>query len=133
MRAVHERGVEAVLTEHRQRLQNVADSLSPLIETVDRYIVKGIPVKASRITQVTIVADGLQASIAFYRDAFDAAYNEDIGSCQLGTYPDDDFFLLTVANPARRPWPGGPAKFGLLVEDVDAADPGGNHVDLYQG
>jgi predicted enzyme related to lactoylglutathione lyase len=73
----------------------------------------------------------------------------------------DDFFLLTVANPDSHPSPGGPAKFGLGVEDIDTAharalaaggveieapvdqtwkprsstvqDPGGNHIDLYQG
>jgi uncharacterized glyoxalase superfamily protein PhnB len=68
---------------------------------------------------------------------------------------------VTVADQKQHPWPGGPARFGLLVDDVDAAhtraltagaveieapadkpwkprsstvkDPGGNHIDLYQG
>lgn len=161
MRAVGELGVGAVLAEHRERLRSRADSLTNLIEIVDRYMEKGLPVKTRRISQVTIVADDLAASVAFYRDAFDAAFHEEISSFQFGTYPDDDFFLLTVANPDSHPWPGGPAKFGLGVEDVDAAheralaagaveiqppvdrpwkprsstvqDPGGNHIDLYQG
>lgn len=161
MRAVGEHGIDAVLAEHRERLQARADSLTKLIETVDRYMEKGLPVKTRRISQVTIAADDLPASVAFYRDAFDAAYDEEISSFQFGTYPDDDFFLLTVASPESHPWPGGPAKFGLGVEDVDAAharalaagavgieapvdrpwkprsstvrDPGGNHIDLYQG
>jgi predicted enzyme related to lactoylglutathione lyase len=122
---------------------------------------KGTATKTSRIAQVTIIADDLATSIAFYRDAFDAQYHEEISSFQFGTYPDDDFFLLTVANPKRHPWAGGPAKFGLLVADVDSAhqraldagavqveapvdkpwkprsstvqDPGGNHIDLFQG
>ncbi|GCB50456.1 VOC family protein [Streptomyces sp. NL15-2K] len=160
MRAVGEHGVGAVLAEHRERLQARADSLTKLIETVDRYMEKGLPVKTRRISQVTIVADDLPASVAFYRDAFDAAYHQEISSFQFGTYPDDDFFLLTVANPESHPWPGGPAKFGLGVEDIDATharalaagaveigapvdrpwkprsstvqDPGGNHIDLYQ-
>jgi DNA-binding transcriptional MerR regulator/predicted enzyme related to lactoylglutathione lyase len=161
MRAVGEHGVGAVLAEHRERLQARADSLAKLIETVDLYMEKGLPVKTRRISQVTIVTDDLPASVAFYRDAFDAAYHEEISSFQFGAYPDDDFFLLTVANPESHPWTGGPAKFGLGVEDVDAAharalaagaleietpvdrpwkprsstvqDPGGNHIDLYQG
>lgn len=161
MRAVGELGVGAVLAAHRERLRFRADSLTNLIEIVDRYMEKGLPVKTRRISQVTIVADDLTASVAFYRDAFDAAFHEEISSFQFGTYPDDDFFLLTVANPDSHPWPGGPAKFGLGVEDVDAAheralaagaveiqppvdrpwkprsstvqDPGGNHIDLYQG
>ena len=113
-----------------------------------------------RLAQVTITTHDLPTSIAFYRDAFDASYHEEIGSFQFGTYPDDDFFLVTVADPDGHPWSGGPAKFGLLVEGVDAAharalaagaveiespidrpwkprsstvkDPGGNHIDLYQ-
>jgi predicted enzyme related to lactoylglutathione lyase len=161
MRAVRERGLDAVLTEHHERLRARADSLARLIETVERYREKGLPVKTRRIAQVTIVTDDLPTSIAFYRDAFDASYHEEISSFQFGGYPDDDFFLVTVANRERHPWPGGPAKFGLLVDDVDAAharalaagaveiespadtpwkprsstvkDPGGNHIDLYQG
>jgi DNA-binding transcriptional MerR regulator len=161
MRTVVDRGVGTVLAEHRQRLQARAASLARLIETVDRYKEMGLPVKTRRISQVTIVAEDLPASIAFYRDAFDAAYHQEVGSFQFGTYPDDDFFLLTVANSESHPWPGGPAKFALLVEDIDAAharalaaggleiespvdrswkprsstvrDPGGNHIDLYQG
>ncbi|GAA1828809.1 VOC family protein [Actinomadura chokoriensis] len=161
MRAVHERGLDTVLAEHREHLQAQADSLTQLIETVDHYLEKGIPVNTKRITQVTIVADEPQTSIAFYRNAFDASYHQEINSLQFGTYPDDDFFLLTIANAERHPWSGGPTKFGLLVDDLDAAharalaagaveiespidtpwkprssivmDPGGNHIDLYQG
>ncbi|MEU0941256.1 VOC family protein [Streptomyces canus] len=138
MHAVREHDVAAVLAEHRERLQARA-----------------------AISQVTIVADDLPKSIAFYRDACDAAYHEEMSSFQFGTYPDDDFFLLTMANPESHPWHGGPAKFGLGVEDIDAAharalaagaveieapvgrpgkprsstvrDPGGNHIDRYQG
>ncbi|GLY89800.1 VOC family protein [Actinoallomurus iriomotensis] len=161
MRTVRERGVEAVLSEHRERLRARADSLAQLIENVERHLEKGLPVKTRRIAQVTIVTDDLPTSIAFYRDAFDAAYHEEIGSFQFGAYPDDDFFLVTVADQKQHPWPGGPARFGLLVDDLDAAharaltagaveieapadkpwkprsstvkDPGGNHIDLYQG
>ncbi|GAA4628565.1 hypothetical protein GCM10023196_045440 [Actinoallomurus vinaceus] len=160
MRVVRERGVEVVLAEHRERLQARADSLAQLIETVEHHLEKGLLVKTRRIAQVTIVADDLPTSIAFYRDAFDASYHEEISSFQFGAYPDDDFFLLTVADPERHPWPGGRVKFGLLVDDIDAAhtralttgaveiespadkpwkprsstvqDPGGNHIDLYQ-
>jgi DNA-binding transcriptional MerR regulator len=161
MRDVHERGLDVVLVEHRERLQAQVDTLAQLIETVEHYIEKGMPVPTSRITQVTIAADEPQTSIAFYRDAFDASYHQEISSLQFGAYPDDDFFLLTIADPERHPWSGGPTKFGLLVDDLDTVharalaagaveieppvdtswkprsstvmDPGGNHIDLYQG
>ncbi|MDT5030537.1 MAG: hypothetical protein QOC94_708 [Actinoplanes sp.] len=121
---------------------------------------KGTTIKGSRIAQVTIVAPDLPASIAFYRDAFDAEFLSDFNSFQFGSYNEADFFLLTVADPELHPWPGGPAKFGLLVPDIDAAharaltagatevcppqdqpwkprcscvaDPAGNNIDLYQ-
>ncbi|GAA4238349.1 hypothetical protein GCM10022254_53930 [Actinomadura meridiana] len=161
MRAVRGRGLEAVLTEHRDRLRGRADSLNQLIESVEQYIEKGMPVKTHRIAQVTIVADDLAASVAFYRDAFDASYHQEISSLQFGSYPDDDFFLVTIADSEQHFWPGGPARFGLLVDDLDATharalaagaaeiqpptdaawkprsstlrDPGDNHIDLYQG
>lgn len=159
MRTVPDVGLDTVLRQHRARLLAQADNVADLISTVDEYLEKGMPVKATRISQVTIIADDLAASITFYRDAFDAQFNEEISSFQFGTYPDDDFFLLTVAHPQQHPWPGGPAKFGLLVDDVDVAharalsagaaevapptdqpwkprsstvrDPNGNHIDLY--
>lgn len=161
MRVVPTVGLDTVLREHRRRLLAQADAVAGLVAAVDRYLQKGMPVKATRITQVTIVVDDLDASIAFYRDAFDAEFHEQISSFQFGAYPDDDFFLLTVADPRLHPWPGGPAKFGLLVDDVDLAharalavgaseveapvdkpwkprsstvrDPSGNHIDLYAG
>ncbi|WP_329253595.1 VOC family protein [Actinoallomurus sp. NBC_01490] len=160
MRTVRERGVHAVLAEHRDHLLGEADSLAQLIETVEHYLEKGLPVRTRRIAQVTITTGDLPTAIAFYRDAFDAGYHEEISSFQFGAYPDDDFFLVTVADPQRHPWPGGPARFGLLVDDIDAAharalaagaieieppvdrpwkprsstvkDPDGNHIDLYQ-
>ena len=117
--------------------------------------------QAIRINQVTIIVNDLARAIAIYRAAFDAVFHEDISSLQFGTFFDGDFFLLTVANPKRHPWDGGPATFGLLVDDVDLAhtralaagateiaapsdkpwkprsstvgDPGGNHIDLYGG
>lgn len=95
MRAVRDRGVDAVLAEHRERLRAKAGSLAQLIETVEHYLEKGLPVNTRRIAQVTITTYDLPTSIAFYRDAFDASYHEEISSFQFGAYPDDDFFLVT--------------------------------------
>lgn len=120
MQAVRDRGIDAVLIEHRERLQASADNLAQLIETVEQLLEKGTSENASRISQVTIVAEDLPTSITFYQMACDASYDEEIGWLPVGRYPDDDFSLLAVADPERHAWPGGPAKFGLLVDDASA-------------
>jgi predicted enzyme related to lactoylglutathione lyase len=152
-------GVIPVLREHRDRIQRAAEDTAATLTTIDHYLQKGLPMATTRISQVTIVTDDLEKSVAFYRDAFEAEYHPEISSFQFGEFPDDDFFLLTVANPRRHPWPGGPVKFGLTVDDIDATharavaagaveiqapvdrpwkprsstvqDPAGNHIDLY--
>lgn len=154
-------GPDVVLREHRDRLESSLDEARTRLSTVDRYLQEGLPVSAVRISQVTVVADDVDTCVAFYRDAFDAVWQSEIGSLQFGRYPDDDFFLLTVAHPDTHPWAGGPVTFGLTVPDVDAAHaralaaggtevapavdrswkprsstvagPSGNHVDLYAG
>lgn len=100
------------------------------------------------------------ALIAFYQAVFGARFSTEIGSFEFGSWPDDEFFLLTPADEETHPGASGPSRFGLLVADLDAAharalaagarelsppverpwkprwscvaDPGGNVVDLYQ-
>ena len=82
-------------------------------------------VKSPRISQVSINVTDLAEAIRFYESAFDATFSEDISSFQFGTWPCDDFFLLTVARGSgphgQHIHPGGASRFGLLVGDVDAA------------
>ncbi len=139
-----------------------------MVRVVDHYIEHGVAmpkVKTPRIVQVTITVTDLAASISFYQAAFDAVFNEEISSFEFGTWPSDEFFLLTVADQANEhgthDGPAGVSRFGLLVDDVDAAhrraldagatevyapvdkpwkprsscvaDPSGNRIDLYQG
>ncbi|MFC7482853.1 VOC family protein [Luedemannella flava] len=160
-------GPAPALDAHRSRLTARVEELTRMIEEVDRHLdrlTEGVAVaslKGSRIAQVTIRATDHAALVAFYEAAFDATYNAEIGSFEFGTWPDDAFFLLTVADAETHPGPDGPARFGLLVDDLDAAhrralaaggteiyppvklrwkprssgvgDPSGNHIDLYQG
>jgi PhnB protein len=131
---------------------------------VDRYIEHGVDmphVTSPRIVQVTISVRDLSEARAFYEPAFDAVFNEEISSFQFGTWPGEEFFLLTVAHEPDHPGPAGPSRFGLLVADVDTAhrraldagateveppadqpwkprsscvtDPSGNRIDLFQG
>jgi DNA-binding transcriptional MerR regulator len=155
---------QAVLARHRQELQARAHALSRMVRTVDRYIENGVDmpqVTSPRIVQVTINVRDLPEARAFYERGFDAAFNEEIHSFQFGTWPGEEFFLLTVAREPGHPGPAGPSRFGLLVADVDAAhrraldagaaeveppvdrpwkprsssvtDPSGNRIDLAQG
>ena len=79
----------------------------------------------SRVVQITIAVRDLDEAVSFYRDAFDAVFTEEISSFQFGTWPGDDFFLLTVAHEpnahGRHEGPAGASRFGLLVADLDAA------------
>jgi predicted enzyme related to lactoylglutathione lyase len=114
-----------------------------------------------RIVQVMINVKELKESITFYEQAFEATFNEEISSLQFGTWPSDEFFLVTIADEHQHPGPPGSSRFGLLVENLDrahqraleagaievyppleapwkprsscVADPSGNRIDLYQG
>jgi predicted enzyme related to lactoylglutathione lyase len=98
--------------------------------------------------------------IRFYETAFDASFQAETGSFVFGHWPSDDFFLLTLADRETHPGAAGPARFGLVVDDLDGShgraldagaaevyppierpwkprsscliDPAGNHIDLYQ-
>lgn len=120
----------AVLGRHREALTARAGELERMIATVDRYIERGVDmpdVKTPRIVGVTINVHDLDQAIAFYQDAFDASWNADISSFVFGTWPGDEFFLLTVAHGqdanehGEHQGPAGTSRFGLLVADVDEA------------
>jgi DNA-binding transcriptional MerR regulator len=169
--------LRTALRRHRQRLLDRAEALSRMVLAVDTYLEQGVvmpELKTPRIVQVTMNITDLTEAIRFYQAAFDAVFNEDVSSFQFGTWPSEDFFLLTVADAANEhaanddagnehgahDGPAGASRFGLLVEDVDAAhrraldagatevyapvdkpwkprsscvaDPSGNRIDLYQ-
>lgn len=120
--------LRTVLQQHQQRLLERADVLSRMVRVVDDYIEHGVgmpELKNPRIVQVTINVTDLTETIRFYQAAFDAVFNEEVSSFQFGTWPSDEFFLLTVAHEAndhgRHEGPAGVSRFGLLVADVDAA------------
>jgi DNA-binding transcriptional MerR regulator len=115
------------LRRHRDDLAGRAHALSELVDIVEQYIDQGVRMsepKTPRIVQVTINVTDLDAAIAFYQTAFDARFQEEIMSFQFGTWPSDEFFLLTVAHGPNthgiHEGPTGASRFGLLVADVDA-------------
>jgi DNA-binding transcriptional MerR regulator len=115
------------LTRHRETLADRARTLSRIVRLVDQYLDQGgtVPeVVTRRISQVTINVTDLPEATAFYRAAFDAAFNENISSFLFGIWPGDDFFLLTVAfgpdeSGRQHKGPTGTSRFGLSVADVD--------------
>jgi DNA-binding transcriptional MerR regulator len=153
----------AVLAGHREWLLGRVRALSEMARKVDRYVEEGIrmpQLTSPRIVQVTVNVRDLKEARDFYEGVFGAEFREEISSFQFGTWPGEEFFLLTVAYEPGHPGPDGSSRFGLLVSDVDAvhrraleagaveleapvdrpwkprssslADPSGNRVDLYQ-
>jgi DNA-binding transcriptional MerR regulator len=151
IREVLASGDAGVLVTHREGLVDLLDRIDQLIE---RGIVMPVAT-ASKIVQVKVHVEDLPQLVAFYDATFGVSYDESIASFTFGSYPDESFFLLTTDEPEV-----APARFGLLVDDVDAshgaalaagagevfapvemswkprcsrlADPSGNVVDLYQ-
>jgi DNA-binding transcriptional MerR regulator len=153
----------AFLRTHRDHLARRVEALTELVREADRYIKEGVgmpALKNSRIVQATINATDREELIGFYQRAFGATFNAEIGSFEFGTWPNEEFFLLTIADEQNHPGPAGPARFGLLVDNVDSAhqraleaganevyppverpwkprsscltDPSSNYIDLYQ-
>jgi len=122
-------GLASALRDHREALAGQAARLAELIAATDRYAKGGITMtdlKTPRIVQVTINVTDLESAVAFYTDAFGATFNSDISSLTFGTWPSEDFFLLTIAHDTdergrTHHGPSGRSRFGLLVADVDAA------------
>lgn len=151
--------VRTALDAHRERLLVQLRELSQRIAAVGELIDKGTPMpelQAVRPVQIRLRVADVKEAAAFYTAAFDVVFNESISSLQFGAYRSDLFFLITLEESDR-----GPAHFGLLVQDVDAAygraldagaaevhpptdfpwkprtacvsDPDGNLIDLSQG
>jgi DNA-binding transcriptional MerR regulator len=153
-----------VLDLHRERLLERAHAIARLAETIGRHFEEGTDmdvVREDRVVQVTIPARNHDATVTFYTEAFGLEYDQSIASFQFGAWETDSFFLLTLDAPmgADRERTA-PAKFGLYVDDLDAAhasalsagaalvqppketdyaprssviaDPSGNEISLYQ-
>jgi predicted enzyme related to lactoylglutathione lyase len=148
--------LRAVLAKHQDDLSGRAEALTQMLCVANQLIEKGMRMSATaspRVVQVKIAAQDVAQSVRFYEQVFDATFDEGISSFTFGTYPSDEFFLVTLEGQET-------SRFGLLVDDVDAAharaltagateveaphevewkprsssvtDPSGNRVDLYQ-
>jgi DNA-binding transcriptional MerR regulator len=110
---------EIRLDAHRERLVTQLRELSQRIAAVDEFLEKGTEmptIDSVRPVQLRIAVTDVPKAAAFYTEAFAVVFNESISSLQFGTYRSDRFFLITLEEGT----PAG-ARFGLLVDDVDAA------------
>ncbi|BFU44777.1 MerR family transcriptional regulator [Krasilnikovia sp. MM14-A1004] len=116
--------VGSTLDGHRERLVAQMRELSQRILAVDEFIEKGNPMpalQAVRPVQIRIRVGDVKEAAAFYTAAFDVVFNEAISSLQFGTYRSDRFFLITLEEGAAPASERDGSRFGLLVDDVDAA------------
>ncbi len=115
--------VRGALDIHRDRLVAQIRELSQRVLAIDEFIEKGTAMstlQAIRPVQIRIKVHDVPSAAAFYVTAFDLVFNESISSLQFGTYRSDRFFLITLEEHDQQP-PIAATRFGLLVDDVDAA------------
>lgn len=116
--------VRSALDAHRERLVAQLREVSQRIVAVDEFIEKGTPVptwQTVRPVQIRIKVADVQKAARFYTAAFDVVFNEAISSVQFGTYRSDQFFLITLEERDQETSGQASTRFGLLVDDVDAA------------
>ncbi len=71
---------------------------------------------------LTLYVRDRPAAVRFYEAALGFRWNPDIWSFEFGTYPNDDFFLISVLDPTDDDTHGpGGGHLGYLVEDLEAA------------
>lgn len=130
--------IQLVLEKHRHRLADRMRTLTRMTATLDDYLEKRSLMpepSGSRPVQMTIHADDVTKTVAFYSEVFGAELIEAISSFQFGAWNTDSFFLLTIEpqTPEHPDHPGRNASLGFYVDDLDnvhhrALDAGGTEV-----
>lgn len=100
-------------------------TLTRMTATLDDYLENGSPVpeiSGSRPVQMTIHADDVAKTMAFYSEVFGAEFIEAISSFQFGASNTDSFYLLTIEpqTPESPNYPGRNACLGFYVDDLDS-------------
>jgi DNA-binding transcriptional MerR regulator len=122
--------LRGVLTDHLERMEQRATTLSQQIEALAQFIEEGVIVpepKGSRIAMINVRVKDLAESRRFYEDVFDAHFsNEDHEGesekhlqASFGTWGQDNFFLIQLWEAPEGHY--GLTDIGFLVDDVDAA------------
>lgn len=96
-----------VLSDHLERMQQRATTLSQQIEALSQFIEEGVIVpepKGSRISMINIGVKDLAESRKFYEDVFDAQFSDEDHEgetethlqASFGTWGQDNFFLIQL-------------------------------------
>jgi PhnB protein len=80
------------------------------------------PIQAGQPVKLGLIVSDVERSMAFYREAFGFGWLPEIWSFQIGEYPKNDFFLISLNDiqPGEER-PVGAGHFGYTVDDVDAS------------
>jgi catechol 2,3-dioxygenase-like lactoylglutathione lyase family enzyme len=80
------------------------------------------PMTPGRPVGVTLYVRDSGAATSFYEAALGLRWNPDISSFQFGDFPGDDFFLVSLLDPADEPdHPIGAGHIGFVVEHLEEA------------
>jgi catechol 2,3-dioxygenase-like lactoylglutathione lyase family enzyme len=79
-------------------------------------------VAAGRPVKIGLVVSDVDRSVGFYLAAFGFRWLPELWAFQIGEFPNDDFFLISLNDlPPGDERPVGAGHFGYTVEDVNAA------------
>jgi predicted enzyme related to lactoylglutathione lyase len=120
----------SVLTAHRTRLRERAETLDEMLSTLDTYIEKGMTMADKppcRVAEINLGVNDIEPARRFYEAAFRVEFTEDHHDdgfwhliAAFGSWPSDEFFLLNIHEARFDEYRAGRADFGLLVDDLDA-------------
>ena len=80
------------------------------------------PMTPGRPVGVTLYVSDSASAIAFYESALGMRWNAEVSSFEFGTYPGDNFFLISILDPTDEPdHPVGTGHFSFVVEELAAA------------
>jgi DNA-binding transcriptional MerR regulator len=122
--------LRSVLSDHLDRMNQRATTLSAQIEALEQFIEEGVIVpepRGSRIAMINLRVKDLAESRRFYQDVFDAQFTAEDHEAQsekhlqasFGTWGQDNFFLVQLWEAPEGHY--GLSDIGFLVDDVDAA------------
>ena len=132
MRSILDRPESAadVLEQHHARLTRGRSLIDARLADVERFLTKGLPmptITQVRPVQLKLLVADIDSAAAFYSDAFGFEYevtqrtsDEDFSGFIFGRWDTSDFFLVHLQT-SDSPGATGPATFGVLVPDLDAA------------